>query len=364
MKELALLKPIKIKSSLGNYEVLFENPNKIYNLNNNDNENFFYLVDKNIRDIYYKNISNKNIIELTISESIKTLSIVENIIKKLRILGANKKSTLIVLGGGISQDIGTMVASIFMRGINWILIPTTLLSMVDSCIGGKSSINVDKFKNIAGNFYPPKNIMIYIKYCTSLDNSKVIEGLCEAIKIIYASSPEKFENLMSNFSFEEIKNLENLENITYISLLNKKKFIEKDEFDKNIRLLLNFGHTFGHAIETASNYQIPHGVAIGIGMLLAINHSENKNVRNLEVLKTYIKVFLNQWDNLTKLLKLLKPTDILEAFENDKKHFLKHYRMILPSDENGNLKLFEIEKNAFERSKIISNFNKINNLIV
>ena len=117
MKEPALLKPIKIKSSLGNYEVSFENPNKIYNLNNNDNENFFYLIDKNVRDIYYKNIPNKNVIELTISESIKTLSTVENIIKKLRILGANKQSTLIVLGGGISQDIGTLVASIFMRGI-------------------------------------------------------------------------------------------------------------------------------------------------------------------------------------------------------------------------------------------------------
>lgn len=361
MKEQVLLNPIKITSSIVNYEVIFKNQNEIYDVDSDTDS--FYIIDANVKHIYYQNANNKNIITLSISEDIKNLSTVEKIIEQLRVLGANKKSTLIVIGGGITQDIGTMVASIFMRGITWILVPTTFLSLTDSCVGGKSSINVSNFKNIAGNFYPPHKILIYAKYCSSLEKSKIIDGLCEATKIIFAVNPENFISIMTQFNFSEIEDLKNLSEITYISLLNKKKIIEEDEFDEGIRLLLNFGHTFGHAIESASKYQISHGVAIGLGILLAINYSENKHSSIINSLNMYIKNFLYQLDDLTKLVNLLKPIELVEAFENDKKHLLNHYRVILPNNLAGNLEVRKIKKNDIEKSKFFNNFVQIKNLI-
>jgi len=360
MRELVLLKPIKIKSSINNYKILFETDDKIFNFEND--HQYFYIIDSNVKNIYYKNIFCKNIINIDANEKNKTFSTVSRLIEKLRSLGANKKSTLIVIGGGITQDVCTMVASIFMRGINWILIPTTLLSMVDSCIGGKSSINVNRFKNLAGNYYPPNKILIFVKYCSSLGKLKIIEGLCEALKIIYASNPDNFKKNLASFNFQKIEDLKNLQNITYTSLLKKKKYVEEDEFDENERLLLNFGHTFGHAIESASKYQVPHGVAIGLGMILAINCSENRHIQNIRILETYLTFLLRQWGDIKNIVKKINQKSLINSFENDKKHLSDFYRLILPNSLNGKLNIINLEKNVYSTSKINNTFKVLRNL--
>ena len=175
--------------------------------------------------------------------------------------------------------------------------------------------------------------------------------MCEALKIIYASSPNNFKKNMSGFNFQKIEDLKNLQNITYTSLLKKKKYVEEDEFDENQRLLLNFGHTFGHAIESASKYQVPHGVAIGLGMILAINHSENKHIQSIRILETYLKFLLKQWGDIVNIVKKINQKSLINSFENDKKHLLDFYRIILPNNINGKLNIISLEKNESSNQK-------------
>jgi 3-dehydroquinate synthase len=188
------------------------------------------------------------------------------VVEQLRILGANRTSHLIAIGGGIIQDIATFTSSIFMRGISWTYYPTTLLGMVDSCVGGKSSINVGQFKDIAGNFYPPEDILIDTHFCHTLQHQDIISGLCEAVKICFAARGENFSNYLAMTDENGLVKDSDLSKAIELSLLTKKKFIEEDEFDTGVRLLLNFGHTFGHAIESLTNYKVPHGIAVSYGM--------------------------------------------------------------------------------------------------
>ncbi len=130
--------------------------------------NDLIIIDAHVLDLY-PTLHAKNLIPIPALESSKTLDTVSYVIEQLRSKGAHRKSHLIAIGGGIIQDIATLVASLYMRGISWSYYPTTLLGMVDSCIGGKSSINVGKYKNIAGNFYPPQVITIEPHFCNTLE---------------------------------------------------------------------------------------------------------------------------------------------------------------------------------------------------
>ncbi len=165
------------------------------------------------------------------------------------------------------------MASVYMRGLQWAYIPTTLLAMCDSCIGGKSSINVGPYKNLVGTFHPPAAIMIDPGLVSTLSLEQTVSGLVEACKICYCRGTAAFQeylDLKPSPSMTEGQ----IEQAVLLSLSSKKWFIEIDEFDRAQRLLLNFGHTFGHAIEGASHFRISHGIAVGVGMLCAIRLGE------------------------------------------------------------------------------------------
>ena len=190
----------------------------------------FVLVDELVLELY-PYLDTDFLIVIPAVEESKSLATVAYVIEKLRLLGANRNSHLIAIGGGIIQDIATFTASIFMRGISWSYYPTTLLGMVDSCIGGKSSINVGQFKNIAGNFYPPERILIDTDFCETLKQQELISGLCEAVKICFASRDEVLTKYLSFTESNGLVNEANLPDIINLSLMTKKKFIEEDEFD-------------------------------------------------------------------------------------------------------------------------------------
>lgn len=311
-----------------------------------------YLIDD-----YHLNalkIPTESVIAIPALESSKNLDYMSGVIEKMRELGANRDTHVYAIGGGIIQDIATFVNSIYMRGLAWTYFPSTLLSMADSCIGGKSSINVRGYKNLVGNIYPPSEVFVDMDFCKTLGPDEIIGGLAEAVKICYARGPEAFNQYLQLEPLYPLSS-ENGVSVVFTALLAKKWFIEVDEFDQAERLLLNYGHTFGHALEASSNFEIAHGVAVALGMLVAtqyaalIGNLSGAGKDNSVRLDAYLVRLLSPLQ--AKVEKALEGVDmqtILSKFEGDKKHRHSEYRMVLPATEGG-LILFSSPKNEATR---------------
>lgn len=324
----------------------------------------FVLVDKLVLDLY-PYLNTDRLIVIPVAEESKSLETVAYVVEQLRLLGANRGSHLIAIGGGIIQDIATFTASIFMRGITWTYYPTTLLGMVDSCVGGKSSINVGQFKNIAGNFYPPEDILIDTHFCHTLQHQDIISGLSEAVKICFAAKGESFSNYLAMTDENGWVKESDLSKAVELSLLTKKKFIEEDEFDTGVRLLLNFGHTFGHAIEAAGNFSITHGVAVGLGMRIALKVSnlqpEKSSIHRVKQLDTYLQVLLSGVLDLPKALSEISKDVFLEKFKSDKKHTENEYVVIIPDASGYLYRHFATRTEEFE-TLVVASFEYIKGL--
>ena len=318
------------------------------------------IVDENVHK-QYPALKLDSSILLTAVEENKTLFKVSDLIESLRSQGANRTATLAAIGGGITQDISTFCASSYMRGIDWVYVPTTLLGMVDSCIGGKSSLNVGQYKNLAGNFFPPQNIFIDVDFCRTLTEQQLAEGLCEGVKICYAYSDEAFDKYLSLSNLDDTIHELEFEDIVSLCLKTKKKFVEEDEFDEGIRLLLNFGHTFGHAIEGACNFSIPHGIAVGLGMVCAYKVSlmlgliETNNTKVLRLLR-YVSVLLKYMDGLDEILENMDVELALQNFLSDKKHSDNGFVMILYDNEGGLVRK-EIEQSKENKKMVLDAFS-------
>ncbi len=220
---------------------------------------------------------------VTAGESLKTLEACAQLMERLRALGVNRKSTIGACGGGSVQDATTLAASLYMRGIPWIYLPSTAMSALDACVGGKSAINVGAFKNLAGNFFPPKMIAVDLEILEGLPVDSIVSGLAEAVKICYAKGHDAFEEYLDMTSDDEA--LELSEPLVRHVLAQKAWFVTVDEFDQGERRLLNFGHTFGHAIEAATAFQIPHGIAVAYGMLAASLHPQaGESIRSQQLI--------------------------------------------------------------------------------
>ena len=274
-----------------------------------------------------------NTLFLAASEEEKSLDRAPALIEKLRGGGANRSTHLVAVGGGVIQDISAFVASVYMRGVAWSYVPTTVLAMVDSCIGGKSSINVGPYKNLVGTFHPPQRIYIDPALAETLPRDQFASGLIEAAKICFCRGSECFERYLSH-NPSITMSTEALEGVILESLHAKKHFIEIDEFDKKERLLLNFGHTFGHALEGASHYGIPHGIGVGLGILcsLAFQRSRGVDYSGAPIvagLTTHLDQLIRTLPGLRDELLKLDLTDILDRFASDKKHSPGKFALIL-----------------------------------
>lgn len=273
-------------------------------------------------------------IRIEAKEEFKTLDTVGILIEHLRKHGATRNTRIIAAGGGIVQDVVTFAASCYMRGIGWDYIPTTLLGMVDSCIGGKSSINVGSYKNIAGNFYPPDQVWVDTRFCSTLSAAQMVEGLCEAVKICYASKDDAFDRYLDLAGSGDLLHDRGLiVRVISLTLATKKVFIEEDEFDNGIRLLLNFGHSFGHALEGASGYRISHGIAVGLGMLASLSFAEAQGLVDRSCIRAsklvaHLRWLLSQVPGLDNQLQQVSADDLLRHFNSDKKHTAERYAVI------------------------------------
>jgi 3-dehydroquinate synthase len=189
-------------------------------------------------------------------------------------LGADRKSALLALGGGVVGDVTGFIASTFMRSIPYIQIPTTLVAQVDSSIGGKTAIDLPEGKNLLGTFYQPKGVFIDVKFLDTLPEEELSSGLAEAIKYGVIDSVEVFNFLERNIDAIKERDRDLLEEMIGNACRIKKGIVEIDEKEMGMRRVLNFGHTIGHAIEAESNFTISHGAAVSIGMVAAVRISE------------------------------------------------------------------------------------------
>jgi 3-dehydroquinate synthase len=312
---------MKIQSLLKSYIVKFHQDftffNEIIKI-----PNAFFLIDKNVYENYYKslfyNLSSTQFVLVNSNEENKSTDTSLKIIEKLVQLSSKRNTIVVSIGGGIVQDISAFVCSILYRGIQWIYIPTTLLAAADSCIGGKSSLNFKNFKNLLGTYNPPEEILVCPLFLLTLSSSDFLSGLGEIFKFELLKSKGNLLALKKDSTKLLDRNVNVLNEYILSSLQFKKTYIEKDEFDKGIRIHLNFGHTFGHAIESASNYSIPHGIAVSMGILVANWISYKRNLIPLQ--------FLNESQELLNSIipNHLKHNDfefslILSAIKNDKK---------------------------------------------
>ena len=257
---------VEIKSYNKIYSVTYTNETLSQLLNNTFEENDFIVIDRNVFNLDDNclqniNINKNNIFFVDAIEDNKNMETVLKILDMLVELKFNKKNKLIIIGGGITQDIGGFASAIYKRGINWILIPTTLLSIADSCIGGKVGVNRVN-KNILGTFCSPNKVIISDYFLTSLKHDDIISGIGEILKLSLIGGNNCYDEFQKSY-----KELDYIKMIK-ISTSVKKLIIEHDELEKNERRVLNYGHTIGHALESATNYFIPHGIAVLYGMLI------------------------------------------------------------------------------------------------
>lgn len=338
---------VNVKNS---YPIIISN--KVFN-----DSNLFSIIKKNDQVILITNIILKNLymeeiyfhfkkrklkfypIILDDGENSKDLSIVNKIITKLLKKNFDRNSILIAFGGGVIGDLTGFIASIYQRGIRFVQIPTTLLSQIDASIGGKTGINHILGKNMIGTFYNPISVFINFNFLKTLSKKNLISGISEIIKYGIILDKDFFLWLEKNFN--SILNLESKKiNFCIEKCCNiKKRIIEKDQKENNIRAFLNFGHTYGHAIESFTKYEWTHGESISAGMVMASKTSLYMNlIDNLQVNR-----IINLFEKIglpTKGPKNMKYKDYIYYMNRDKKKSLNKLTLVLIKDTIGKVKLY------------------------
>jgi 3-dehydroquinate synthase len=263
---------VEIKSYNKIYDVVYNNKTLEELINENYEKNDYIVIDRNVYNLdksCLSKIDSKYYFIFDANEDNKNMESVLKIIDLLFEVKFNKKNKLLIIGGGITQDVAGFVCAIYKRGLKWVLIPTTLLSMTDSCIGAKVGVNRIS-KNMLAIFYAPNRVIVSDFFLNSLKHDEIISGIGEALKLSLIGGENTYEYFKLNY--EQL----NYVNLIKMSTSVKKLVIELDELETNERRVLNYGHTFGHALEYASNYVIPHGIAVVFGMYI-INKLFYKN---------------------------------------------------------------------------------------
>jgi len=312
---------IEIQSKINNYNIQFvDTLNNIQSLI--DQPNTITFIDNNISKLYPELYREENI-RVECNENTKTLEGTYSIFDTLIERKANIQTKLVVIGGGILQDLIGFCASIYCRGIQYALVPTTLLSQADSCLGGKTSINVKGKKNILGTFYPPNNIYICTEFLKTLSTLDYCSGLGEIYKF------HILENRIDQFDIDG-----DINDMIYKGLLFKGDILSRDEFDKGERKYLNFGHTFGHALETTSQNNLPHGISVILGSMIAsrIANKLKYEVPNYNLLLLKGIELIHQ-SNIKLEQSWFDLESLLEIVKSDKKSTGK-LTMVLSTDHN------------------------------
>ncbi len=294
----------------------------------------FFFIDKAVYNLYKKQIAafvgNDFYVLIDAKETNKEYSA---LLRYYELLIANKftrSDLLVTIGGGILQDISGFIASTLYRGLKWAFIPTTLLAQADSCIGSKTSINLGMRKNMIGTFYPPDIIFIDTAFCETLTDGYFNSGLGEIIKFHLQSDAKGYKTLTDYLASERPRDPALLKKMILSTLKIKQSYFEEDEFDSGRRNLLNYGHCFGHALESASEFSVNHGEAVIAGMGFANLVSLHRGIITPEKYREFesiLRAHYPQFDFGT-----ITAEDIITYLKQDKKRVGCGLTMILSAD--------------------------------
>jgi len=229
------------------------------------------IVDENVWRLHRDGVLSgvRDPLILPIDEQHKTLATVSWLYDELLRRGLRRSGCVWSVGGGVTQDLTGFAVSTLYRGVGWVYVPTTLLAQADSCIGGKTSLNYGPYKNLIGTMYPPERIVLDSRFLDTLSSDDFFSGLGEVVKLHVLGGADTARRLADSMQAVLGRRTDELRAAVLASLRIKMPFIEEDEFDRGRRNLLNFGHCFGHALEAATSFAVPHGQAVVLGMLLA-----------------------------------------------------------------------------------------------
>ena len=330
------MKNIKVKLKQNAYEIVFDSFNsENFQAKFNafaENRAILTVSDKKIQKLYPLFIYRYGkFFAFPGGEEYKRLSEIERLCEFAVGEKFDRKSLFVAIGGGIVGDMTGFAASIFMRGVEFIQIPTTLLAMVDSSVGGKTGVNIDSGKNLIGAFKQPKMVLIDVNFLKTLSEREIKNGLAEVIKYALGLDKEFFEILKNNVDKINSLDLEFYNKMIHRCCEIKADVVSKDEKEtKDLRALLNYGHTFGHALEKLSDFEISHGEGVAIGMNIAGKVAElaklwsNEDyLQQLELIKSL---------NLRYAIpKKIKVDDIIEVMTYDKKASQGKINFVLPT---------------------------------
>ena len=347
----------QITSSIHDYAIHFEDGLGFLATLLSDPQAVF-IIDENVYNAYQQHFSllegKDNLVLLAAVEENKTLSAAENIYDKVIELKPTKKTRIVSIGGGITQDVSGFVASTFYRGLNWIYVPTTLLAQADSCMGSKTSLNYKSYKNILGTFYPPHQIYICAEFTNTLKEEDFYSGMGEIAKLHTMGGMQTLDLLISQLAEIHKRDIPTISAATQESLNIKWTYMDGDEFDQGKRNMLNYGHEFGHAIETATHYKIPHGQAIIIGMIMANDIAVNKKHLSAELNGKLNAMFFDILKCDYKQLSRIDQSLIIGAMKQDKKRIGNSLPLIMMNEQFEFFKITDLTEE--DATKAIQHF--------
>ncbi|WPC44459.1 3-dehydroquinate synthase [Clostridium sp. JS66] len=332
------MKIIEVKLKDNGYKIYIEKnifeKMAVYLKENHKNKKVVIITDKNLEKLYVKAlnkiIQDKNfktkIISIEPGEKSKSIDTLKKLYEDFTNFNLTRGDLILTFGGGVVGDLGGFAASTYLRGVPYIQIPTSLLAQVDSSVGGKVAVDLPWGKNLVGSFYQPKAVFIDPELLKTLDKRFLHDGLAEVIKYGCIRDESIFRALMSYKDDEEL--LDNIEKIIYTCCSIKKKVVESDEKDLGERMILNFGHTLGHAVEEYFNYsKYTHGEAVAIGMAEITRRSEELNITKIGT-HNFIEKMLMKYGLPYKRIEMDKEK-ILHTIKLDKKSSGENINLIL-----------------------------------
>lgn len=322
-------------SAMGEYDVIVGHASSVTNL-----QNPIIVTDENVAKHHLEKIQrlfNAKSVVVPAGEEHKNLETISRLWKAFLENGLDRKSTVIALGGGVIGDMTGFAASTYMRGIDWIGIPTTLLSMVDASVGGKTGFDLPEGKNLIGSFYPPKLVIADPSLLLTLPERELRSGMAEVVKHGIISDPDLFA--MCQHGMDWVK--DNLEDVVKHAMAVKIKVIEADPYEKGIRAALNLGHTVGHAVELVSKFELRHGEAIAIGTAVEARYAARVGLASQNTVEA-IESTLSALGLPIHIPADLAREKIIQAMRVDKKKNAKSIRFALPV-EIGKVELVNVD---------------------
>lgn len=285
------------------------------------------LYAEQVKQVLEKQVKTVIVFTFPAGEQYKTLDTVRDLYTVLIKEKFDRNDMLLALGGGVIGDLTGFAAATYLRGIDFVQVPTTLLAQVDSSVGGKTGVDFDQYKNMVGAFCMPKLVYMNLATLSTLDHRIYLSGMGEVIKYGLIRRPEFYQWIWEHI--EEIKNRdpEAVRHMVFVSCETKRDIVEEDPYEHSVRALLNFGHTLGHAIEKKKNFSLYHGECVAIGMIGAAEISRIRGYLTEEEVKILRKQ-IQQFD-LPVMADHLNIEEILDTTKNDKKMIAGKIKFVL-----------------------------------